>query len=200
MTKLGAEILAKSFLLTSIAAILGMGTNLVRSDGIPLVTDIPYEIFAPCRDSEVRASAWEGDQNVGEKDQRIIYVDARPKELFEQERVQGAFNVPYSPLFGADRADIANLALEVKRRKAEILIVYGTMEAPRGASSEAPANPSGGEESATQVDLSRSLAEQLMESGLANVKHVKGGLAELNRMGAILVKADEEGTGTSDEQ
>lgn len=176
MAKTFADILMKSLFLTGLAILLAIGSNLIREDGIPLITDIPYEIFAPCRDSEVSAALIEeAEHSMEDGDERVLYVDARPKEIFERERVAGAINAPYSALFGALDDDIRRVAQQAKSQNAKMVVVYGTVTEP-------------GEEAA--VDLAEPLAKQLIESGLSNVKHIKGGLAELNRRGIGIVQGD----------
>ncbi|MDJ0762443.1 MAG: rhodanese-like domain-containing protein [Myxococcota bacterium] len=158
------------------SAAIAIVTNLLRADGIPLVTDIPYEIFAPCKDSEVESEQVRPDELSKTGEQTILYVDARPPEIYEKEHVQGAINVPYSALFGADQKDIDRVIEAVKQKKPTSVIVYG-----------AYADPSSPE---TKVDFGKPLAQQLVEATISGVRHVEGGLDALNKAGIATVKAN----------
>lgn len=175
MTENSGKILLKAGLMTLAAAGLGIATDLARPDGIPLVTDIPYEIFAPCRDSEVTSVAADVEEVVGVVGERVLYVDARPREVFAREHVRGALNVPYSALFGAEKAEVDRVVQAARRRKTSIVVVYGAYRDP---------------EVDADVDFGKPLAEQLIESGLSGVKHLEGGIEALNKRGVAMVKGD----------
>jgi hypothetical protein len=175
-TREALKVLLQAVAITGFSAALAIGTNLARADGIPLVTDIPYEIFAPCRDSEVKAEALgEGEIDLASSDD-ILYVDARPAEEFAKAHVKDAVNTPYSPLFGAGAEDVAEVKAARQKLGATAIVVYGLYAEP--GSEGAP------------VDLAESLAEQLIEEGLTGVRHAPGGLAELNRSGVSVVRTN----------
>jgi rhodanese-related sulfurtransferase len=167
-----ARILVEALAITAVAAAVAIAVDLVRPGGIPLVADVPYDIYAPCRDSEVRTRTAAAADLAGRSD--VLYVDARPAEEFAAEHVQGALSAPYSVLFGAAAADVDRVKAEAARRKAARVVAYGTAAAP--------------EASGRQIDLARPLAAQLEESGVAAVGHVEGGLAAMKKSGARTVK------------
>jgi rhodanese-related sulfurtransferase len=174
MLRIFLPILIKSIVIGAISAAIGITTNVVRSDGIPVVTDIPYEIFAPCKDSEAVSEAVSTDELPNMGGDAVIYVDARPEEMFDLEHVDGAINVPYSALFGSSDEDIAKVAKAAESGKAAKVIVYG-----------AYADPASPDE---KVDFGKPLAEQLIEAGIKGVRHVEGGLEALNKTGIKTVK------------
>ena len=157
-----------------IAAGVAIGTNAIRSDGIPLVTDIEYEIFAPCKDSEAESEAADASDLADGADESVLYVDARPAEAFEAEHVDGSINIPYSVLFGATAEDIAAVKREIAARGAKKVVVFGTYAEP--------------ESTEQAVDLAEPLAQQLIEAEIAGVKHLEGGIEELKKSGVQTVK------------
>lgn len=167
--------LAQALAITAAAAAIAVATDLLRADGIPLVAEVPYDIFAPCRDSEAKPAAARAEE-VGKSTAAVLYVDARPADLFAAEHVEGALSVPYSPLFGASSEDVARVVRAAKERAARSIAVYGVYLDPAD-----PTRP---------VDLAKPLAEQLMEAELEGVGHVEGGLEALKKAGAPTVQAE----------
>jgi hypothetical protein len=155
------------------SAALAVGTDLVRPDGIPLVADVAYDIFAPCVDSEVQVDAV-GAGELAAAGGAVLYVDARPAEDFAVERASGAVNVPYSVLFGASDGDLAKVKAAVAERSAARVVVYGTLADP---------SADGG-----AVELAEQLAKQLVETGIQGVEHVVGGLEYLKKSGINTVQ------------
>lgn len=150
-------------------------TNAARTDGIPLVAEVEYDIFSECADSDEKAEAASAGSLGAEKD-GVLYVDARPAEAFAAERVAGAVNAPYSVLFGASPEAIAAVKAEAAKRGAKVIVVYGGIVDP--------AAPDG------TVDVARPLADQLLESGIPGVKHVPGGLEALKKSGVDVVSPE----------
>lgn len=176
MLKLAATIVIQAVAIVVVSAGVAVGTNAIRSDGIPLVTDIEYEIFAPCKDSEVESQAADIDDLAAA--QQILYVDARPAEAFAAEHVEGSINIPYSVLFGASDADLEKVKQAAIERKATAVVVYGIL-----------ADQADTEQT---VDLAEPLAEQLIEAEITGVKHLEGGLDELKKTGIKTVKMTPE--------
>lgn len=165
--------LAKSVILTAAAVVLATATNAARTDGIPLVTDIPYEIFSACKDAEAVSEAVSAN-DVDLKGEKTLTVDAGPKTQYDKEHVKGALNVPYSALFGASPADIEKVKQAAEAQNASIIAVYGSFKDPENPTAE--------------VDFAKSLADQLLEAGLPNVHHIKGGLEAMKKQGAKTVQ------------
>ncbi|MFO8070825.1 MAG: rhodanese-like domain-containing protein [Polyangia bacterium] len=176
--KTALTIALQAFAVVVASAALAIGTNLVRPDGIPLVTEVEYDIFAPCRDTEVESQA-AGREDLAGREAGVLYVDARPAEAFEEEHAEGAINVPYSVLFGASDEDVARVEKKVEDGQAEKVIVYGVYADP--------ASPE------KRVDFAEPLAEQLVEMEIPGVKHFAGGLEKLKKNGVPTVKASEGG-------
>jgi len=176
MLRVALRTVAQAAVIVLAAAGVATATDLARSDGLPLVAEVEYDIFSQCADSDVETQAASAAE-LGAKGAAILYVDARPSEAFASERATGAVNAPYSVLFGATPEAIAAVKAEAGARKVEEIIVYGDLVEP-GAD--------GG-----VVDVAKPLANQLVESGLPGVKHFAGGLAALKKSGVAVV----QGTG-----
>ena len=177
MLKTSLLTLAKSVALTAAAVLIAVVTNAVRADGIPLVTDIPYEIFSACKDAEAESAAVSDTAALKNADD-TLFVDVRPKARFDAERVAGAVNLPYSALFGASADDVENVRKSASDGKIKSIVVYGTF---RELDSEA-----------LEVDLAKPAAEQLVESGMSNVRHIEGGLAAMKKLGVETVQGGKQ--------
>ena len=175
-TRAIGKIVIQAFIIVLVSAGLAIALNFIRPKGIPLVTDIPYEIFAPCKDSEALSEAIDREDLANPKADSILYVDARPAEEFVKGHRDGAFNLPYSALFGASEEDLANLKTRLDTEKPTAVIVYGDIADP--------ATPS------KRIDFAKALAEQLIETGIKGVKHITGGLGALNKTGTQEVQPD----------
>ncbi len=132
-----------------LSAVLAIGTNAIRKDGIALVAKEPYRIFVPCPEpsGEVFPIAptdvrWGGD--------RELVIDARPAGEFGQWHAPGARSVPFDFLDPVADQTIEEL---IATRSARV-VVYGD-----------GLNPDTGEE----------LASELSGRGMLNVHFVPGG-------------------------
>ena len=172
MLRTAPRIAAQALIVVLAAAGAAIASNLVRSDGIPLVAEVEYDIFALCADSEAQAEAASAS-DLGAGGASVLYVDARPAEAFAAERAEGAVNAPYSVLFGAAPEAIAAVRAEAAARKVKEIVVYGALAEPG---------------SADAVDVAKPLADQLVESGLEGVKHLPGGLEALKKSGVAVVQ------------
>jgi rhodanese-related sulfurtransferase len=180
MIRVAIKVVLQAAGIVAASATLAIATDLVRSDGIPLVTDIEYEIFAPCMDSEAESQAAGADDLAAGPSEAVVYVDARPAAAFAAEHVDGSLSIPYSVLFGASDQDIDKVRQAAEKKEAVAVIVYGIYADPADTDQA--------------VDLAKPLAQQLIEAGLAGVKHLEGGLEELKKSGVETVK---KGSGTN---
>ncbi len=169
MVKIATKVLVLAFAITAGSAAIAIATNAVRPSGIPLVTDIPYEIFAPCKDSEAEAKAASAAELAGTSGGVVLYIDARPAEMFEAEHIEGSINVPYSALFGAKPEDVEKVKTTAQAKKATKIVVYGLHQ---DAATEKKS-----------VDFGKPLAQQLVESGIKGVTYLAGGLTKLKESG-----------------
>lgn len=174
MLRTAFVVVLQAALVVAASAGVAVATNLVRPDGIPLVTDVEYDIFAPCKDSEADAEAASTTDLLGSANEVVLYVDARPALAYAEEHVDGAINTPYSALFGASEQDVAMIKERAAAQKATRIIVYGVFQDP--------ASPQ------QKVDFAKPLALQLVESEIKGVKHLEGGIEELKKTGIKTVK------------
>jgi hypothetical protein len=173
MLRVTLRIAVQALIIVLAAAGVATATDLARPDGIPLVAELEYDIFAPCVDSAAEAQAATA-KDLGTTGASILYVDARPAEAFAAEHAEGAVNAPYSVLFGASPEIIAAVKAEAAARKVKEIVVYGEISEP---------GSDGG-----AVGVAKPLAEQLVESGLPGVKHFAGGLPALKKSGVDVVQ------------
>jgi len=171
--KTAARITLQAAAIVAAAFAVALATNAARSDGIPIVADVEYDIFSQCEDSAVEAVTASA-ADIGAAQSTVLYVDARPAEEFAKERVASAVSAPYSVLFGAAPEAIAAVKAEAAKRGAGEIVVYGEISDP-----ESPGSA---------IDVGGPLAAQLLESGLTGVKHVAGGLGALKKSGASVVQ------------
>jgi rhodanese-related sulfurtransferase len=174
--KTAIRVILQAAAIVAVSAALAVGTNLARPDGIPLVADVAYDIFAPCVDSEVQVGAADA-ADLASAGRAVLYVDARPASDFAREHAEGAVNAPYSVLFGAADDDLARVEAAVAARGAARVVVYGTLADPEA---------DGG-----AVELAEQLAKQLVEAGVRGVEHVAGGLPALKKGGVATVQGDD---------
>lgn len=167
-------ILGKALVITAGAAAIAVTTNATRPDGIPLVTDVPYDIFSECRDAEAETEAVSEDELAASDAGAVLFIDARPAEQFAKAHAEGALNVPYSALFGAKPEDIEHINARVAEQQVDTVVVYGAYTDP--------ANPG------TTIDFGKPLADQLKAAGIKGVKHIGGGLEALKKLGLETVK------------
>jgi len=140
-------------LVVVLSAVLALGVNAVRKDGIPLVATEPYDIFVPC--PEPSGEIFElapGEIDWG--DDRELVIDARMPAEFEEWHAAGARNVPFDFLDPVADETIEELVKTRSRR----VVVYGDGQ-----------NPDTGEE----------LASELSGRGMRNVHFVPGGAPAL---------------------
>jgi len=174
MLRTALRVAVQALIVVLAAAGAAIASDLARSDGIPIVAEVEYDIFSKCMDSDVEAQAADAADLGARK--AVLYVDARPAEEFAAERAAGALNAPYSVLDGASPEAIAAIRAEAARRKAVDVVVYGEIADPSAAGAA--------------VDLAKPLAEQLVESGIPGVKHLAGGIAALKKNGVEIVRGN----------
>ncbi|MCU0660846.1 MAG: rhodanese-like domain-containing protein [Myxococcota bacterium] len=165
MSRFIGKILLRAFGIVAASFALALSANALRPGGIPIVAPVPYDIFAPCRDSEAKVESVCAQCLAGKTD--VLYLDARPAEEFAAGHVEGALNVPYSVLQGASDDDVEKVRREAKARGLSALVVYGALQDPESTDGV--------------IDLAKPLAEQLFEAGLSNARHYEGSLDELKK-------------------
>lgn len=135
-----------------IAAGVGIAVNLLRSDGIPLIATVPYDIVVPCPEplGEVFAVPVEELHQEG-----TLLVDARYPEDFAAWHLEGARNIPWDELDPVPKETVAELIRLGARR----IVVYGDARDP---------------------DSGYALARELAGRGARNVGYVPGGAPALN--------------------
>jgi rhodanese-related sulfurtransferase len=171
MLRTALGIVVRAAIIVAATAGVAIAANAARSDGIPLIAEVEYDIFSQCEDSDVETqAAAAGDLRAGTG---MLYVDARPAGEFAAGHADGALSAPYSVLDGAPPEAIAAIKAAAARGNVTEIVVYGEIADPGTAGAT--------------VDLAKPLAEQLVESGLVGVKHLEGGLGALKKSGVAIV-------------
>ncbi len=141
--------------LVLVGALLGIVTNFCRSDGIPLVASIPYEILVPCPMDRVAVNEIVPDKIP--KD--AVFIDASDPEIFKQRHVPGALPMPYDDLADPTEAELAS----IRALKTSAVVVYGPIEG--------------------DFNVGRQQATDLAAQGLPRIYYVKDGLKALTDFG-----------------
>lgn len=135
------------------SALLSLGWNAFRADGLPLVARSPYEVLVPCPEPGGPVSPVPpGDPAV--LSARTFLIDARPLEAFRRSHLRGAVNVPFDWLDPVPEAELRQLARAVAKSRAARVIVYGDGGRP---------------------DSGEHLGRELSGRGIRNVGFVPGG-------------------------
>ena len=163
-------ILRDAALITLASVILALGFNALRSDGLPLIADKPYDILVPCPEpvGEVAAVAPDAAEI---KSADTLLIDARDEDAFAAWHLPGAHHVEYDYLTEMSAADEDTIRALLASR-ARRVIVYGDGDDP---------------------DSGRMLGSDLHLKGMKNVSFVTGGAPALRARDDAA--ADEGATG-----
>ena len=143
------------------SALLALGMNAVRRDGLPLVARSPYEVLVPCPEPGGPVSAVDpGDPSVVSP--RTFLIDARPPDAFRRSHIPGAVNVPYDWLDPVPEPELRRLARSVAASRAARVVVYGDGGRP---------------------DSGEHLGREVSGRGIRNVGFVLGGAPALGAGG-----------------
>jgi hypothetical protein len=130
-------------------AVVGISTNALRDNGIPLVQNAEYEIFAPCPETTGEVATFRAD-DPRLRDSRVLLIDARSLAEYELRHAPQAVNIPFDYLDPTDSATIHTIASS----GVALVVVYGDGK-----------NPDSGEQ----------LARELAGKGIRNVGFISGG-------------------------
>jgi hypothetical protein len=142
-------ILRDSGLILLLSSVLGVGSNLIRPDMIPLIQPTEYEILVPCPETGGDAPAGSVDTSLL-SDSNIFLIDARSASMFTEWHQSRAMNVPYDYLEPTNQKIVQQIA----RSGARGVLVYGDGDDP---------------------DSGEQLARELAGKGIRNVNFLKGG-------------------------
>ncbi len=132
-------------------ALLGLAVNLLRSDGLALVAEQPYEILVPC--PEPLGEVFPADPSELAMEGSLV-IDARYPEDFQEWHYSGAMHVQWDELDPVPKEIVADLIKGGAKR----IIVYGDARDP---------------------DSGRELARELAGRGARNVFFIEGGAPRL---------------------
>ncbi len=144
-------ILGQAVVLAAVGAVLGLGVNAVRPEGLALVAEEPYEIYVPCPMMPAEATPVEPEELADLDLNGLVIVDARPVEAYDHRRIPGSRSLPYHPL----KSPPAEVLAEYEALEPNRILVVGD----------------------TEIDSGRLLAAELAAAGCLGVRYLEGGLA-----------------------
>lgn len=132
-----------------VCALVSLGVNGVRPDGIPMVQKSEYQILVPCPETGGEAIALVADTPLLRSPHGLI-IDARSSQEFNQWHALGAINIPFDYLEPTPKEAIDRIVSS----GAQKVVVYGDGGAP---------------------DSGEQLARELSGKGVRNMHFVRGG-------------------------
>ena len=143
--------------LTAVPSVMSIAFNLVRTDGLPLISDTDYidEILVPCPENVVEAEAV-SLETLPEDLRGFVVVDARTHGEFLAGHIPSAINIPHRTIANADSdydEAISGDLQPISNAVAEPIVVCGD----------------------TQSSSGRNLASVMLENGFTSVQYLVGG-------------------------
>jgi hypothetical protein len=127
--------------------------NALRSDGLALVADTPYQTLVPCPEPGGPVEALDF-RSPDISSPGSVIVDARSKAEFDEHHLSGAVNVPYDWLDPVPEDTLAELASSIAASGATRVVVYGDGGRP---------------------DSGEYLGKEISGRGIKNVFFIRGG-------------------------
>ena len=111
------------------SSVVGIASNALRTERIPLVQKEEYDILVPCPEPVGEAGAMDpGDPLV--LDERSLIIDARSAEEFAEWRVPNAINVEFDWLGPPLDPEVQIVAKSAAKSGAQRVVVYGDGDDP----------------------------------------------------------------------
>ena len=155
------KILRDAVLACLIFVVAGFAINAVRSDGLPLIADKPYDIFVPCPETLGTVELIAPD-DARLSDGKSFIVDARSLDEYNAWHLKDAVCITYDYLEPISEEELKNVARNIVGSGKERVIVYGDGD---------------GREGSTGYELGRELAGH----GIQHVFVVDGGADGVKR-------------------
>lgn len=145
------------------ASTLALAVNAVRSDGLPLVARVPYEVLVPCPEPGGEVNPLEPTDPVVASP-RTFLIDARAlRDASAAPGPPGAVSIPYDWLDPIPEADMTALARAIASSRATRVVVFGDGGRP---------------------DSGEHLGREIAGRGIKNVAFVRGGARALAQGGS----------------
>ncbi|MBN1945546.1 MAG: hypothetical protein JW797_07705 [Bradymonadales bacterium] len=147
----------RTALLVLLPALVAIGANWLRTDGLPLISDTNYidEILVPCPENLQEARAVRV-ADLPELSGEITIVDARNRGAFLAGHIPGAINIPHRPF----NVDNATYQAAIERDLDPLRGIPGDRIVVCGE---------------TSTNSGRDMASVLMENGFSLVRYLEGG-------------------------
>ncbi len=152
-----ASDLQSAALITAIGCALGLASNALRSDQLPLIASQPYRVLVPCPEPGGPVDALAPDA-VELDDPGTFLVDARDETRAAAEEIPGAHNLPFDYLDATPPEVLQSLADTLAANRVHRVVVVGDGQSP---------------------DSGEQLARELSAAGILNLFYVEGGAPAL---------------------
>jgi len=139
------KMLGRALLIAGVSSLLAVAVNATRPTPVMWIAQADYEIFEDCDETTESADSIDIAEILKHPDWYMI-VDSRDPEPFEEWHLEGAYSLPYDPLFSVDEETIDALRSEAGDRS---IVVVG------------------------EGDIARLLADDLLSEGLSWVQFIR---------------------------
>ncbi|MFH1679894.1 MAG: rhodanese-like domain-containing protein [Candidatus Eisenbacteria bacterium] len=102
------RLLLRSLAIVGLSTAVAVAVNAGRPDSLRWAADSEYEIYEDCPEGEDTASVVTLDELI-ENPSYFFVVDSREPEEYESGHVEGAFSIPYDPLFSVSEEEIEEI-------------------------------------------------------------------------------------------
>ncbi len=162
MIKVFFKIFIQAVIACAIFTTLAFIVNAVRSDGLPLIAEKPYEIFVPCPITQGTVELLAPTDNRITDGESYI-IDARSQEDYDAWHFDGAYCITYDYLDPIEDAELKNITLNIAASGKARIVVYGDENGQKGSNG---------------YELGRELAGR----GLKNVFIIEGSIDALKEI------------------
>ncbi|HNZ21629.1 MAG TPA: rhodanese-like domain-containing protein [Polyangiaceae bacterium] len=152
------EIVRDAVIVTALSALVAVGVNALREEGIRWVQQEEYDILVPCPEPVGEPEVMKGD-DARMSDGKSLLLDVRSKQEYDAWHVSGARSQPFDWLGPPVDEEVKTVAKQVAASRAQRVIVYGDGDDP---------------------DSGKEWAKLLSGANIKNVFYVEGGAPSLN--------------------
>ena len=148
-------ILRDAVIAAALFAVIGLFVNAVRPDGLPFITDKPYDIFVPCPEALGTVEKMSATDALVHAEDTFL-IDARTQAEYDAWHVEGAICITYDYLDPIPEKELTNISMNIAKSGKARLVVYGDGDGGQGT---------------TGYELGREIAG----NGIKNVFVIEGG-------------------------
>ena len=152
------KIIVATFVIIVISSVIALIFNMLRYDGIPLITDIDYDIYVPCPEPSGKIEEIKIEEAAKYIDkEKILFIDARSNRNYKKGHIKNSLNIKFSYLDAIDK----EIAKKLVKKRPKKIIVYGEID--------------------VDVDTGEELASEISALGINNVYYINGNEKEIKK-------------------